>query len=241
MVDRPGKLDERIIELAEMTGEHLDAHPDISLLADYLDGLIPDKESDLVREHLALCKKCTQACLSLEDGPLVLDHEGVDHEDADSSGLAIDVPGAPSRFWNSPKIAWANAAVFLIGFILSLMYAFQQHSRLMEINAPSQTFLLELSPLASHVKSGNHEAESVVPVGNKISILLDAIGIEIKDGFYLVLRREGNILKTMPLTVIPPDGFISMVIPKNLAPGCYHIDLKNELAEPKASYTWCIE
>ena len=242
MTHQSDNLDESIRELARMGAEHQEHHPDMTVLADFLDGFLSEGDKEHVRNHLALCPSCTDRLQELDGTDLQ-----PDDVDLEMAPVPLEKPEPlvhaerPRRLWHSPVVAWAHAAIFLIGLLIVSRQAWKQKHRIEELKAPTLTRLLELSPSGeSHEKSAIPHAAAEGAAGQKISIFLDTAGLP-EGPFYMRLHHQETVIWTEYPVTPTSDGFLYLFVPDSLAPGCYSIELQNENREIKAIYHWCLD
>ena len=62
----PG-LEQAVSQLGQAEEQKLTSHPEMMELADYQDGLLDEKASEAIEEHMAVCRACADMLLTMAE------------------------------------------------------------------------------------------------------------------------------------------------------------------------------
>ena len=135
-------LEKAISQLGKIAEEKLTDHPKPMVLADYQDGLLDEKNSEWIEQHIAVCRTCSDTLLELAQ-PLSLPD--------DSPTLPGAQADIPARL-RSPFVGIGGllAAVLCVGFVHLLLENRSLHH---QIITPRTTYQIQdLNPIDSLVR-----------------------------------------------------------------------------------------
>lgn len=222
------ELEDVIRQLGQKAQRNIEHHPDPEVLVDYIDNLLVEADMNRVREHLAICKHCTDGLLRLQEGVLL----------AKAPTPSPESSSSPENFWRSYKVAWAHAAIILVVCGAIFSWAMIQRERLKRLEQPNIAQLIELTNLSDGSEKGSPVGENVTPVlgDGSLSLLLDMGTVSDSGPFFLNLRLDSKVVWKKKIEKLGLDGFLCITLPNSIQAGHYVIELQNESKKNVATF-----
>lgn len=250
-IDGPS-LSEAIRLLAERDRRSLGAHPKIEDLAAYHAGELESHTEARVREHIAVCRECSDLLLDLinfsdltpppgepdltdeemeEDWQALRARMGMGEEEPKPKKVAEVVPmvrPAPQPIPPPPRRNWLPVAAAVTAAVLGVLFGLYQRAQVTELNRRLQDLQQIRGVAPKYLEFGTRSGDQVLEISSQADEVV-TFNPDAKETYpdpEVEILRGPDVIAKPPLVPGGDTDSVSLQIPKgSLSPGSYQIRL----------------
>jgi Putative zinc-finger len=239
-VDEKPPIEPVLRSLAAKARRDLDDHPTPEELVAYRAGELTAEDEERIRDHLALCRDCSQLLLDLKQF-----EEGSPEDAGDLSDVQVEAAWrrlrprleerkvlTSRRWFASPRIAYGLAAGLFLCTVGLSVWGFSLQRKIEHLSEPQVNvrYVDLYTPDEAKRGAGSQDIDNIVPSGgSRFLLLIHAWNIPALPEYRVVIRRTGTrgeaLLRKNGLTR-DEEGILSLELHRQrVPPGRYDLEL----------------